>query len=55
MVRGATVSGGGRAGVCLLTALTRSQYPILVDPVAGGFARTDITYTLEWNPTLAAP
>jgi serine/threonine protein kinase len=52
VAKGATVLGGGRAGECLLGALTRRQYPIALGD--NGFGRTDVTYTLEWNPTVDA-
>jgi tRNA A-37 threonylcarbamoyl transferase component Bud32 len=50
VAKGATVAGGGSAGMCLLGALTRRRYPILLGE--NGFGRTDITYTLEWNPSV---
>jgi serine/threonine-protein kinase len=43
----ATVTGGGGVGVCLLESVMRAQYAVIL-------ATTEVTYTLEWDPSHAA-
>ena len=49
----ATATGGGRTGLCLLSAISHRPAPMVMTQGAG-FGHTEITYILEWNPSVTA-